>query len=204
MEPYGASNPQPVFGAFGLRIISVTPLSEGRHVRLELEKKGKRIKVVKFSTPYDEFPYKAGDTVNLAVKITRNFYKEKSYLSIQAIDIHLSSVDEEKYFKEKNDYEHFMLTKNGISTLYPDRERCAVLYRFLKTEGGFKYNTDELYFRVQDKMNYAQLIFALSAFKQAGLIDTESGMIKLLPADSKVNLQETEILKTVRERLGIG
>ncbi len=203
LEPYGASNLQPVFGVYSLRIINITPLSEGRHIRLELEKKGKRIRVVIFGTPYSEFPYKIGDTVNVAVKVSKNFYKEKYYLSVQAVDIHLSSVDGDKYFKEKNAYESFRLTKRGDKSLYPDREVCAAVYRYLKACGGYNFTTDELYFRLQDKVTYGQLIFALAAFRQAGLISVED-KITLLPANNKVKLDETEILKTVRERLNIG
>ena len=203
LEPCGASNPQPVFGVYGLKIVEITSLKEGRHIRLDLEKKGKRIKVVKFSTPFSEFPYKVGDTVNVAVKISKNFFKEKNYLSIQALDIHLSSVDSDKYFKEKNDCETFRLTKKGTPDLYPTRDVCTVIYKYLKTQGGFAFGTDELYFRLQEKVNYSQLVFALSAFRQAGLISV-NGEIKLLPNDKKVNLEETEIFKLLRERLNIG
>ena len=203
LEPFGASNPQPVFGVFNLTIIGVTPLSEGKHIRLDLDKNGARIRAIKFRTLFDEFPYKAGDTVNIAVKLSKNFYKERSSVLIQIIDIHLASVDEDKYFKEKNDYEYFRLTKKGAKSLYPDRECCALLYRYLKANGGFEYDTDELYFRLQNRMSYAQLIFALAAFTQAGLIKT-NGRITLLPTEKKVELENTDILRTVRERLNIG
>ncbi len=203
MEPFGASNPQPVFGVFGMTVIDVTPLKEGRHIRLELDKKGRRIKVVKFSTPYDEFPYKAGDKVNVAVRVSKNMYKERNYLSIQAVDIHLSSVDDEKYFKEKNDYESFRLTKRGSKALYPTREVCSVIYKYLRANDGYRFSTDELYFRLQDRVNYSQLVFALSAFSQAGLISQDDG-VKLLPADKKVNLENTKTLAYLRERLNLG
>ena len=202
LEPYGENNPQPVFGVYGLKITGVTSLSEGKHVRLDLVKNNSRIRVVKFGTPFDEFPYKAGDTVNLAVKITKNFFKEKYYLSVQALDIHLSSADEEKYFKEKNDYEYFRLTNRGGKELYPSREVCKTVYRFIKTNKGFSYNTDELYFRLQESVNYSQLIFALAAFKEAQLIDID-GRINLLPATGKADLENTKVLRALREKLSI-
>ncbi len=202
LEPCGENNPQPVFGVYGLTVKGVTPLSEGKHVRLDLVKNNSHIRVVKFGIPYEEFPYRAGDKLNLAVKITKNFFKEKNYLSIQALDIHLASADEEKYFKEKNDYELFRLTKRGGRELYPDREVCKTVYKFLKTEKGFSYNIDELYFRLQERVNYAQLIFALAAFKEAGLISMDK-RISLLPVTGKADLENTRTLSSIRERLGI-
>lgn len=202
LEPYGAMNPRPVFGVFGLEIKEVTPLSEGKHTRLFLEKKGKTIRVVLFGVPFDDFPYGVGDTVNIAAKISKNLFKEKYYLSIQAVDVHLSSLDEDRYYKEKNDYEDYKITRDVKREMYPSREDCAFVYRYIKNCGGYKFGLDELYFRLQSKVNFSQLAFALTAFKQAGLIEYGGG-IKLLPADGKVNLEDTKILKTLRERLNI-
>ena len=40
LEPYGADNPSPVFGVYNMKITALSPLSDGKHTRLELEKKG--------------------------------------------------------------------------------------------------------------------------------------------------------------------
>lgn len=203
LEPYGAMNPQPLFGVFGVRIAAITPLSEGKHIRLDLEKKGKVFRAVKFGTPYDSFPYQVGDTVNLAVKLNKNVYKERTYLSVQVVDIHLHQADYARYFAEKNEYERFRLTGEGRRALYPDREACTVIYRYLKNHNGFAYGFDELYLKLQNKVHYAQLIYALAAFSQAGLISIGEE-IRLLPTENKVRLEDTHILKSIRERLRIG
>ena len=57
LEPYGAGNHQAVFGIYKLTLLDVAPLREGKQIRLELQKKNSKIRVVKFSTPYDTFPY---------------------------------------------------------------------------------------------------------------------------------------------------
>ena len=101
LEPYGAANNQAVFGVYKMELLSVTPLKEGLHIRMELEKKGRKIRVVKFKTPYDEFPYHPGDILNLAVVISNNFYRERHYLSIRAVDVRLADCDDDKYFSEK-------------------------------------------------------------------------------------------------------
>ncbi|MCR5207228.1 MAG: single-stranded-DNA-specific exonuclease RecJ [Eubacterium sp.] len=203
LEPYGAANPQAVFGVYKMKLVSVTPLKEGKHIRLELEKRGRIIRAVKFSSPYEEFPYKKGDILNLAVKISKSFYREKYYLSIQTVDIRLAETDDEKYFKEKNDYELYRLMKKAVPSLYPEREVCALIYKYLKLNGGYAYTVDDLYFRLQKHLTYGQLMLALGAFSEAGLIKKDK-KISLLPVEGKVRLEDTKVLKSVRERLQLG
>lgn len=202
LEPYGAGNSQAVFGIYKLRLLGVTPLSEGKHIRLDLQKKDTKIRVVKFSTPYDEFPYKPGDELNLAVKVSKNAYNGKMYLSVQALDIRLSSLDEDKYFSEKTAYDLYRYTGKVDESLYPTREDCAFVYKYLKKNNGYPYSLENLYFRLQSNMTYGKLMFALKAFSQGGLINYKKG-ITLNTVKEKVNLEETPILKALKGRLNI-
>ncbi len=200
LEPYGAGNPAAVFGIYNMTLLSVTPMGEGRHIRMELEKKGKKIRVVKFGEELDSFPFSAGDVINLAVKVSKNLYNGKMYLSVQAVDVKLSSADDDLYFSQKNSYERFKLTGEVSDGLYPDRAACAAVYSFLKRNGGYSYGIDNLYFRLQDKVTYAQLAFALKAFSQAGLIKYGSE-IEVNPVSGKVDLEQTKILSSLKERI---
>ena len=60
--------------------------------------------------------------------------------------------------------------------------------------------TNDLYFRLQGRVNYSQLMFSLKAFMQSGLITFDS-KISLNNVQNKVNLEDTKILKTIKERL---
>ena len=203
LEPYGASNPQAVFRINRMKLISVTPMSEGRHIRLELEKRGRTIRVVKFSSPYDEFPYVKGDYLDLAVKISDNFFNGKRYLSIQALDIRLSSADDEKYFKEKNDYELYIQTNKADKSMYPQRDISAEVYRYLSANSGYRYGIDNLYFRLQDKLNFSQLMFSLKAFEESGLININADKISVNSVKQRVSLESTSALSTLKERIGL-
>lgn len=202
LEPYGAANSQAVFGIYKLRLLGVTPLSEGKHIRLDLQKKDTKIRVVKFSTPYDDFPYKPGDELNLAVKVSKNAYNGKMYLSVQAVDIRLSSLDEDKYFAEKSAYDLYRYTGKVDESLYPTREDCAFVYKYLKKNNGYPYSLENLYLRLQNNITYGKLMFALKAFSQGGLINYKKG-ITLNTVKEKVNLEETPILKALKGRLNI-
>ena len=200
LEPYGAENPSPVFGVYNMKIVALTPLSDGKHTRLELEKKGKRIRVVKFSVSPRELPFDVGDTVNLAVKVSKNLFKGKMYLSIQAVDIELYGIDDDRYFKEKNDYELYKTKGTACRSLYPDRSVCAAIYKYLRAHSGFNYSVDDLYFRLQSEVTYGQLLHALKAFSQAGLINY-NGKYTINSNTGKVDLMSTPVLTTLKGRI---
>jgi hypothetical protein len=186
-----------------MKLISVSPMSEGKHIRMELEKRSRVIRVVKFSSPYNEFPYSQGDYLDLAVRISDNYYNNKHFLSIQALDIKLNAADDERYFKEKNDYELYLQTGKADISLYPSRDVNADIYRYLSAFGGYSFGYDNLYFRLQDKVNYAQLMFSLKAFEESGLISISGSKIKINQVSKKVNLDETDAIKALKEKIGI-
>lgn len=202
LEPYGTGNPPAIFGIYKMNLLSVTALSDGKHVRMELEKKGKKIRAVKFGTSIDDFPFVAGDVLNLAVKVSKNVYLDKTYLSVQVVDYRLASADDDKYIKELNDYDLLKVKGIGTKELYPNRSICALIYRYLMANNGYGFGIENLYFRLQQSVNYSQLAFALEAFSQAGLINLNS-KITLNATSGKVDLQNTEVLINLRKQLNI-
>lgn len=203
LEPCGAGNDQAVFGLYGLEIVSVTPLSEGRHIRVEAQKKGKKIKIVQFGVSPDEFPFSPGEIVDCAVKIGKNIYKDRVYLSVRAEEIRRHGIDDDMYFDQKYDFEDFLAGNPAKYPFYPDRDICSEVYRFLKSKGGWKWDFDQLYFALQKRATYAQLHFALEAFCQAGLISRENS-IDLLPVSGKADLFNTPVLRELERKNNLG
>ncbi len=200
LEPYGADNSQPLFGLFNMELVSVTPIGDGKHIRFEVAKKGKTIRVVKFQTTAEEFPYSAGDHIDIAVRISKNYFKGKYYLSVQAADVRRNGIDDDKYFAEKADYELFKLGNQNKTDIYPSRDICSVIYRFLKKNGGYAYTIDDLYFALGQSVTYGQLCFALCAFEDAGLISRGS-TITLNNPSGKVYLESTKTLAGLKGRI---
>ena len=200
LEPYGADNSQPVFGLFNMELVSVTPIGDGKHIRFEVVKKGRTIRVVKFQTTAEDFPYSAGDHIDIAVRLSKNYFKGKYYLSVQAADVRRNGIDDDKYFAEKADYELFKLGNKNKTDIYPSRDVCSVIYRFLKTKGGYQYTLDDLYFELGQSVTYGQLCFALCAFEDAGLINRGSTIVLNNPGD-KVDLENTRTLAELKGRI---
>lgn len=199
LEPFGASNCQPIFCLGNMTLESVTPIGEDRHIRLEASKKGRSIKAVKFRTTAGELAYKPGDRIDMAVKLSKNLYKGKYYLSIHIVDLRRSGTDDDRYFKEKSYYERFIAGGAAEGALYPDREICSLIYRFLKQNDGVG-NADDLYFALNQCVTYGQLCFALKAFEECGLISAGE-RITLNAFSGKADLQNTEALKALKGRI---
>ena len=98
------------------------------------------------------------------------------------------------------DYEFFNMGGKNRTEIYPNRDACALVYKFLKQNNGWKCSNEDLYFALRQAVTYGQLMFALAAFEEAGLINRDGG-IKLNAAQGKVNLDETNILKSLKGRL---
>ncbi|MBQ9517527.1 MAG: single-stranded-DNA-specific exonuclease RecJ [Eubacterium sp.] len=201
LEPYGNGNPSPVFGVYKMKIAGLVSLADGKHTRLELEKKGKRIQVAKFSVSPQDLPFDVGDIVNVAINVSNTLFNGKP--SLRAVDIVLSGVDDDRYFKEKNDYEIYKSQGVADKSLYPDRDACAAVYKYLRAKGGFNYSLEDLYFRLQNEVTYGQLMHAVKAFKQAGLIEY-NGKIILKQSKGKVDLASTKVLTTLKGRITSG
>ena len=99
LEPFGAGNPQPLFGIFGVRLSSIQPVGEGKHLRLGFTKANTQFTAMKFSATLNDFPFREGDIVDLAVRIEKNEFRGEIKASVQIRDVRFSGVDVENLFK---------------------------------------------------------------------------------------------------------
>lgn len=202
LEPYGECNPRAIFALMGLTVVSVVSMGNGRHIRLECTKKGKKIRIVKFGISVNEFPFKQNDKIDAAVRISENHYNGKDYLSVQAVDIRYSGIDENKYFAEKEIFEDFERSVINDVSVFPDRTICSAVYKALKANGGWFGDLDNLYFSLKD-ITYGQMVFSLKAFEESGLIKVDNKKITVSDVKSKVDLMNTNTMKTLKGRLNI-
>lgn len=205
LEPCGTGNPAALFGLFHMQLLSVHPMgAEGKHIRLEAEKKGRRLRIVQFGVRPEDFPYVPGDFIDCAVQIAKNPYKGKVYLSVRAVDIRRSGIEDDRYYNELYDYRAFLESGVHQYAVYPQRQVCAAVYRFLKARGGWQFGTEELYFALQKEATYAQVQVALKALHQAGLIRRGKKRIRLAQPAGKVDLESTPILQKLKEGASLG
>ena len=99
LEPFGAGNPQPLFGLFRMRLEAVQPVGGGKHLRLRFSRGETQVTAMRFHVTPDEFPYRIGDVVDLAVRAARNEFRGKADVSVQIHAMRLSGIDEDALFQ---------------------------------------------------------------------------------------------------------
>lgn len=199
LQPFGAGNEEAVFGLYNFEITGLRPLGEnGQHVRIEAVKKGVRMQAALFGVPADRFAYVVGDKIDLAVKISVNLYKGRQYVSLRAADVRLHSADTARYFEEKDVYER---AERGLvpGDLTPPRDAFVLVYSFLKKHPALHLRADDLYFRLQGKISYTDLMYCISAFCDCKLIRMEP-YICLLSHSGKADLMATPTVQALKRR----
>lgn len=199
LEPFGAGNPQPLFGLFDMTVASVQALKGGKHVRLTLTKENANITALKFSTPFETFPYRPGDRVDLAVRLEKNEYMGQTRVSIYIKDIRMAGTDDEKYLRSVRLYEKLRrkekVRPEHARLAVPDRAFIASVYRFLKANGGFFGDTDILCYRLGDDGSSAcRVLMSIDVLCELGTLRKEDDAIILGDTEKKVNLSDSRLM----------
>lgn len=209
LEPYGAGNPSPLFGLYNMKITDVKSLSNGKHQRLTVTRDGAVHTVMCFGMSCEDFPYTIGDTVDLAVSLDKNYYKNNVYLSIIARDIRYSDFETQRHLYSMRLYDRFVLNRplapkytQYFPMLLPDRQDFATVYRYLKSLGTVNISLETLSYRL-NSMPCGKLRVCLDAMAELSLITLFEGpkslKISVLDVDQKVDIESAPIIRKLRE-----
>ena len=121
-------------------------------------------------------------------------------------DLKRSSDDPQAILSGQRDFETFCrggaLSRAQLSALCPSREDFALLYRFLRENGGYFQKTETLVGRLGYRIGCGKLRIMLEAMNELGLIEIREGLktnqITLRPVKGKVNLENAQIIKRLR------
>lgn len=202
LEPFGAENPQPLFGLFGMKITGIQPVGSNKHIRLTVNKNGVNLPVMLFSVAPEDFPYCVSDVVDLAIRLSQNEYMGETKVSIQVKDIKLSVMDDDKVQESLLLYESFrrgdILTEEQKKILLPDRDFCGNVYRFLRSNNGFSGNEEILCSRLGlEEEKLATLKVALDMFIELQVIILQNGKYFLPTQQNKVVLENSVLYQSL-------
>ncbi len=205
---YGDRNTYPVFQLSNLRILRKESVSNGSHTRIYLSRGSTRISAIYFGMPFDSFPYNEGDTVDIAVELLVNVYRNVESLTIKIIDIKFSDVDNAEHIHSLRLYEKFCrgneLTREQLLSIIPTKTECRQLIIYLMG-GSIPANISlpVIARRLGGNMTCAKLKVALEAFKELGIItlyeDIHKIEIRSLNTFRKVKLEDAKIFKKLGE-----
>ncbi len=207
LEPFGAGNSQPLFGIFGVQLVNIKPVGEGKHLRLGFTKGNTQFTAMKFSTTLDEFPYREGDTVDLAVRIEKNEFRGEVKATVQIRDIRFAGVDEDNLFKSLALYEKFKrgekLNSHEARFLTPSREFLLGVYGLIKNYKIWTFDIETMLVRAKCPYErYCIMLVSLDVLCELGLIKRDGEHIIFDGDGKKADLSQSKILKKLTEMQG--
>ena len=204
MEPFGMGNPVPLFGLFRMQLDNITPLGNGKHLRLSLSRDGVHINAVKFQTMPEEFPIPCGATVNCVVSLDKNDYRGNTTVSVRVVDISYADTDRDIVAEDIRRFETLMRGEwqPEPSLAMAAREQLARLYSFLRVCKEWNGTVEQLQHAYGvGAPTCLQLLVALEIWRQAGLIEWydkgERIRIVLCPVEGKADLTATPLWKYI-------
>lgn len=210
LEPFGAGNPTPQIGLYNMTLKNIISLSNNKHLKLSLTRNGTNITAMKFNTSLEEFPFVIGDVLDLAVTLSINEYNGTQSVSVIIKEAKASSDDNERQLESLRLFEDFC-TGNRISreqarSILPSRDDFALLYRFLRQNGGYSFPVETLVHKLSNKLDYGKIRVIIEAMNELRLIEiiegTNSCKINLLNVKNKVDIGSAKIIKALSEVSG--
>ena len=175
MEPFGKDNPSLLFGLYNMQLDEIKPIGGGNHLRLTFCRDDKKISAMKFKTRIDEFPYKKGDILDLAVTLHISTYNCEESLSIYISDVKPSGFDNEYLINQIRAYDSFKLNEDKynftLKKSIPNREDFSNVYRYFKTAAPLKTDISFLCTKFKSyNIEPLTLLLILDCMSELGLI----------------------------------
>ena len=182
-------------------LTSVRPIgAQGKHIRLTFEKKNQQFGAVYFGITPEEFPYDAGDCIDLAVTIDKNEFRGEVKANIYVKSIRLSAFNDDDYFTSELLYNKIksgkVLSENERISACPDREFSARVFRFIKSRPHCCKSAEQIAVKTgSGSSDTCKVQIVLDAFCELGLLTNENGFYSAVENAAKVSLGSSELLK---------
>ena len=216
LEPYGAGNERPVFILPGAKIDALQNVGQNRHLKLRLEKNGRRLDAIFFSTTAAECGVAAGMRVDAAFHLQVNEFRGSASVQLQLIDIRPAlgpSVRERECLEL---VERLVaggdVTEREACRLLPRREQFVSLWRAIEhmereelCEGGRLPMLRSLAAALDGTESFLRTALGVEVFAERGLITVviEGERMSLRPqAGRRADLEESVHIEALRRALG--
>ena len=217
LEPFGLSNPQPVFVINEVQLRDIVPLSHGKHVRFRVcgVENGRNfsLNAVYFGMAYDDFGFGEGSVCDVVFTADINEYMglRTPQLFVKAIRYSKSEDSElaicNRRFEMLSRGEGYENAKDDI----PDLSDFRSIFRYVRREAGAEGANISLLSvaRVLSEefdihVTLCKFKIILEVLKEQKLVDLtyradgNSVFVKLLPSAGKINIDESPLLRTIR------
>lgn len=228
IEPCGQHNPMPAFIMTDVNITSVRGIGAGKHIKLILEKGGKKFTGLWFGVAESQNRFKVGDMVDVLFTVGINHFNGITELQLIVTDMRYA---ESVYEQRRSDREALKCLLDGGAfsaddNYLPERKDFVALYRLFLAyvkDGRFSIidsNAEKLFSETMstEKPNFVKYRLMLEVFNELDIFHVEYiplvsdsiGDRWQLPEDicvitrgsaEKVNLDDSILLAKLREQI---
>lgn len=220
LEPYGVSNPTPVFVIYSMCVNDISAVGAGKHLRLRLEKDGVTLTAMYFRHGYADIDIYPGDQVDVLFQLDVNEFQGNRSVQMIVRDIRLAEAIRVREDAEHEIYnavcmcmtEERPLRRSWIALAVPERTDCAAVYTQLKREiclGHQVYSIRAMQHLLRGAgvtVTYTKLTLILAVFGELGILRVEEVdpvrevyQIGLNPNSAKTSLDRSLLLQRLRK-----
>ena len=220
LEPYGVSNPVPVFVLRDVLIEDVSMVGGGRHTRLTLSAGAGPVTAMCFRRTAQEIDLYPGDRADVMFTLDINEYQNQKNLQLIVKDVRLPEDAMRREVRERAVYEEFRHGRSIRSLaeereVVPTREDFAAVYALLKRELSLEHDAFTvrglLYMTSKSgaRLGYTKLKVILLTFRELGLFgvdrlteDTELFAFRTAVVKNKVDLMSAGVYRKLKRDFG--
>jgi len=187
LEPFGYANTTPVFGLYGVTLQRITPIGSGKHLRLIFSKDVNSFTTLLFGVTEEQFCFKTGDVLDLAVNVEENVYKGDVNLTIQIKAIRLHGTNDQKLFDDLRLWEDFLGGSNkDFSQILPSRQEVGAVYKYICES---RVNEEKIKYNFINNLGVGKTLAALQTLTELNLVKNNGGIISAVSGAAKTNLE---------------
>ena len=195
LEPFGFENPEPLFGVFGVTLQRVTAIGNNKHLKLLFTKGDNTFQALLFGANSDSFCYNIGDTLDLAVTVSTNYYNGNYTVNVVIKEMRLANVEDEVLFYDLVNFDGFKAQgKYDAKKIAPTRAEVGNIYRTITINGVLP---EKVINQFLSTIGYAKTKISLEVLLQLGLIQYQNGKYYLVQTNTKTDLLNSKTYSTL-------
>ena len=216
LEPFGVSNPIPVFVLRGVTVNDINGISDGKHTKLSIGNGKYTLPAMYFSNSPDSLGIYVGDKVDVMFNLDVNEWGGRESVQLIVRDLKPSVSQKAMQHDERERFEEIRCGAlfTAEENILPDREDFATVYRLIQNSVRMGVNVlghRDILSRLKssdDKsaINYGKLKFIIMVFKELNIVFIEDVgeeiyKFKLHYPTTKANLDKSTLLRRLRSQM---
>ena len=222
LEPFGVSNPVPMFVLYDVPLYSSALVGGGKHARLTLKVGGSLVNAMCFRRTLSELDIYPGDPVDVLFSLDINEFRDQKNVQLIVKDVRLARKRADEEIAEHELYKAISERGNAdgidaisLRAVIPTREDCAAVYSLLRRELRVEHEVFSMRALLNllasggSTIGYVKLRFILSILDELNLIgvkltdeEYEIYTFRYIAQDGKTSLDNSALFCKLKALIG--